>query len=137
MIAAIRKLWAEAMRPTIGSGYLWAVIGISHVMLGAALQGVLGASGAAARLVVAFGYWMLKERGDLRRGGSLRDGVVDAALVGVGAFYSALVADRGDRRDHCRGHHQGNTANDSEERNAVNAWGPKGGLTQDPNAVQS
>lgn len=88
MSASIRRLWAEAMRPTIGSGYLWAVIGISHVMLGAALQGVLGASGAAARLVLTVVYWILKERGDLRRGGSLRDGIVDAALVGVGAFYS-------------------------------------------------
>ena len=69
-------------------GYTWAVVGIGHVMLGAALQGLLGWSGAALRVLIAVGYWLAKERGDIRRGGALRDGLVDAAFVGVGAFYS-------------------------------------------------
>ncbi|MDO5643693.1 MAG: hypothetical protein Q4G26_15075 [Paracoccus sp. (in: a-proteobacteria)] len=70
------------------SGYLWALIGLGHVMLGAMLQGLLGAAGAAARLGLAIGYWLIKERADLRRGGSLRDGLIDAGFVGVGAFYT-------------------------------------------------
>lgn len=61
--------------------------GTAHT-LGAALQGLLGASAAAARLGVAAAYWLLKERKDLTRGGGWRDGLVDAALVGVGAFYT-------------------------------------------------
>ncbi|MFV0409457.1 MAG: hypothetical protein ACK5LJ_07085 [Paracoccus sp. (in: a-proteobacteria)] len=69
-------------------GYQWAVIGLGHVMLGAALQGLLGAAGVAMRLLIAVMYWLIKERGDVRRGGGLRDGLVDTALVGVGAFYA-------------------------------------------------
>lgn len=88
MRAAIRRLLTEIAQPTIGGGYLWAVIAIGHVMLGAVLQGILGAAGAGARLAIGMGYWLIKERRDLRRGGSLRDGLADAALVAVGAFYS-------------------------------------------------
>ncbi len=86
---ALRRLIATIRTPSRADedGYTWALIGIGHVMLGAALQGLLGAAGAAARLLIAAGYWAVKERRDLRRGGGLRDGLVDAGLVCVGAFY--------------------------------------------------
>ncbi len=86
---ALRQLIGTILMPSPRdeSGYDWAVIGIGHVMLGAALQGVLGASGAALRLSIAMAYWAVKERGDLKRGGNLRDGLVDAALVAYGACY--------------------------------------------------
>lgn len=89
-MTALRRLITSILTPSARAedGYTWAVIGIGHVMLGAALQGLLGAVGAAARLLITAGYWLAKERGDLKRGGSLRDGLVDAAFVGVGAFYS-------------------------------------------------
>lgn len=83
----INRLINEIMTPTDGSPYLWAIIGIGHVMLGALLQGLLGATAAIARLSLAIVYWFIKERGDLKRGGSLKDGLIDSAFVGVGAFY--------------------------------------------------
>lgn len=85
---ALRRLLAIIASPTDGDSYQWAVIGLGHVMLGAALQGLLGVTAAAARLALAALYWIAKERGDLRRGGSLRDGLIDAAFVGVGCFYT-------------------------------------------------
>ena len=85
---ALRRLLAIIAAPTDGDSYEWAVIGLGHVMLGAALQGLLGVTAAAARLALAALYWVAKERGDLRRGGALRDGLVDTALVGVGCFYA-------------------------------------------------
>ena len=84
---ALRRLLAIIASPTDGDSYQWAVIGLGHVMLGAALQGLLGVTAAAARLALAALYWVAKERGDLRRGGALRDGIVDTAFVGVGCFY--------------------------------------------------
>ena len=89
---ALRRLLAEVMQPTDGTPYVWAVIALGHVMLGAALQGALGATAAAARLGLALAYWIAKERGDLRRGGGVRDGLIDAAFVAVGAFYDGSRA---------------------------------------------
>ena len=91
-MTALRRLIREIMTPTDGSPYFWAVIALGHVMLGAALQGALGWTAAGARLALALAYWWAKERGDLRRGGSLRDGLIDAAFVGVGAFYDGSRA---------------------------------------------
>ena len=88
-MTALRNLIAIILTPSQRDedGYLWAVIAIGHVMLGAALQGLLGAAGAATRLGIGLAYWLAKERGDLRRGGGWRDGLVDTAFVGIGAFY--------------------------------------------------
>ena len=91
-MTALRRLIREIMTPTDGSPYVWAVIALGHVMLGAAMQGALGWTAAGARLALALAYWWAKERGDLRRGGSLRDGLIDAAFVGVGAFYDGSRA---------------------------------------------
>lgn len=91
-MTALRRLIHEITSPTEGSPYVWAVIALGHVMLGAALQGALGWTAAVARTALAVTYWWAKERGDLRRGGSLRDGLIDAAFVGVGAFYDGSRA---------------------------------------------
>lgn len=88
-MTALRRLIDIIATPSLPDedGYQWALIGIGHVMLGAALQGAVGAAGAVARLMITVAYWLAKERGDLKRGGSWRDGLIDAALVGFGAFY--------------------------------------------------
>ena len=41
-----------------------------------------------APVAVALAYWAAKELRDLRRGGNLWDGVVDAVGVGIGALYA-------------------------------------------------
>lgn len=87
MIEAVRRLYKEICSPTYGGGYLWAIIAIGHVMLGAMLQGALGALGVAARLSIGIVYWCVKERRDLKRKGSLKDGLIDSTFVVVGAFY--------------------------------------------------
>lgn len=69
------------------SAYDKSVIAIGHVMLGAALAAVLGVYTAPARLSLSVAYWLIKERGDLKRGGSWRDGLWDAAFVGFGGLY--------------------------------------------------
>ncbi len=56
-------------------------------MVGAALASILGAVSAAFRLFAALGYWFVKERSDLRRGGDFRDGLVDTAFVYLGCYY--------------------------------------------------
>ena len=55
---ALRRLLAIIAAPTDGDSYQWAVIGLGHVMLGAALQGLLGVTAAAARLALAALYWV-------------------------------------------------------------------------------
>lgn len=72
--------------------YQRAVTGIAHMVLGAALAAVLAPDWALGALalrlvVVAAVYWLAKERGDLRRGGTLADGLEDAALVALGSLY--------------------------------------------------
>lgn len=89
MIAAI---WAEIMTPSTFSGplekaYRRAVIGLAHAMLGAALVGALPGYGWPLGLALGAIYWWGKERGDLRRGGDLMDGIEDALMVSLGAWY--------------------------------------------------
>ena len=36
---------------------------------------------------MAVAYWLAKERGDLRRGGALWDGMEDAVMICVGTYY--------------------------------------------------
>lgn len=80
--AGLRDLWAEMMRPSGADEppYKWMVIGIAHAMLGAALSW--------GGLLVAAVYWWIKERGDLRRGGAWRDGLVDTGFVALGTLYA-------------------------------------------------
>ncbi len=39
-------------------------------------------------LAIAVAYWLVKERGDLRRRGAVLDGLEDALMVCLGAFYT-------------------------------------------------
>lgn len=85
-------IWREINTPTgqigpLSRAYARAMSGIGHAMLGAAAAGVLGGWGIAFGLGVAVAYWMAKERGDLRRGGAIWDGLEDATLVCIGTYY--------------------------------------------------
>lgn len=92
MNAALHAIWAEIVTPSHAGEppYLWMLIAIGHAVLGAllalALPGWLAVAGRVTPVLI---YWLIKERGDLRRGGSLRDGLVDTGFVGLGLFYGA------------------------------------------------
>ena len=100
MSRAVDLILAEIATPTgqvgpLGGAYLRAVSGIGHALLGAAFFAPLGLLGLGAPLIVraaivALIYWLAKERGDLRRGGSLWDGIEDAICVSLGAWYGAV-----------------------------------------------
>ena len=90
-------IWDDLLTPgSDGSaGYRRAVIGIAHAMLGAAMAAPLMAWGGpeaaliapALRAAVALIYSLVKEAGDLRRGGTLADGIEDTIFVHLGTFY--------------------------------------------------
>ena len=83
-------LWRDLMEPSEGTPYSRAVIGAGHALVGAAIVSLLpdwALVAASVRVLVAVLYWTLKEAGDLRRGGDLRDGLEDAAFVWLGAYY--------------------------------------------------
>lgn len=42
-----------------------------------------GLTAAAARGLIPVLYWLVKERADLAKGGSVRDGLIDAAFVAL------------------------------------------------------
>lgn len=63
--------------------YLFILIAIGHALLGA----VLSWGGFA----IAVLYWVVKERGDLKRGGAWRDGFVDTGFVAVGLLYDGSI----------------------------------------------
>ena len=44
----------------------------------------------SAALSVALAYWLLKERGDLKRGGAVLDGLEDTAMVALGTYYGPV-----------------------------------------------
>lgn len=75
----------------LDGAYRRAVTGIAHMTLGAALASLAPAEvaiwGAVARLAIVAVYWIAKEARDLRRGGTLADGIEDAACVALGCFF--------------------------------------------------
>lgn len=89
----IDRLWRQLETPDSAAvpsrAYIRAVIAIGHAMLGAAAVGILGGSGLWVAGALAGVYWLLKERADLQRGGSVWDGLEDAVMVGLGAWYGA------------------------------------------------
>ncbi|MDH5796940.1 MAG: hypothetical protein OEZ19_00105 [Paracoccaceae bacterium] len=88
MIDAIRRVIAELKKPGYGgSPYIRGIIGIAHSVVGAAMAEFFGVYGTGAALGIGAGYWYLKERGDLRRGGAWKDGIEDAIFVAIGAWY--------------------------------------------------
>jgi hypothetical protein len=94
------SFWAaffdEIGRPTgtapgpLHAAYERAVVGMAHMALGAAAASILpmewAVLGAVARLTVMAVYWLAKESGDLKRGGTVADGIEDAACVGLGCW---------------------------------------------------
>jgi hypothetical protein len=101
-VTFIRAIWDELARPStlppgpLHGAYERAVIGMAHMVIGAALASLVApewASGAATARLVAAVYWLAKERADLKRGGTLADGLEDTACVGIGAWiWSPWVA---------------------------------------------
>lgn len=89
-MTALRRLLAELATPEDGRPYVWATIFLGHAVLGLAIGQALGAEAAGIRALIALVYWLAKERGDLSRGGSLRDGLIDAAAVWAGAYMVEL-----------------------------------------------
>lgn len=91
----IRLIWAELDTPTgqtgpLSAAYARAAGGVWHAVFGAALVQSLGLGfGLATGLALALVYWLVKERGDLRRGGAIMDGLEDAVMVWLGAWYGA------------------------------------------------
>jgi len=90
----LRRIWHELMTPstgTPGAFYVAGVIAMAHALLGAPLFVPVSAvlTGLPAALIVGAGYFLLKEIGDLRRGGSFWDGAEDAVMVSLGAWYGA------------------------------------------------
>jgi len=83
---------AELLTPSTEVGpldraYRRAIIGIAHSLLGAGLVAVFHGYGWPLGLALGIGYWLTKERGDLLRGGAILDGLEDATMVSLGAWY--------------------------------------------------
>jgi len=94
-MSVIDTIWAEINTPTgqigpLSSAYGRAMGGVGHAVLGAAFCAPLGVWGLAAAIPLAPLYWLTKERGDLRRGGRLWDGIEDATCVSLGAWYGVF-----------------------------------------------
>lgn len=93
-LATLRAIWAAIRTPSRPdeAAYDTLVISLAHAVLGAALAALtapLAVAGAVGRAALPVLYWFLKERGDLRRGGGLRDGLWDTAAVALGLAYGA------------------------------------------------
>jgi hypothetical protein len=92
-LAMLHTLWRILRTPSgvgpINPAHHRAATLLGHVVIGAALVAVTGTTAApVAGIAWAAGYWLVKERGDLRRGGGLRDGIEDAAAVLLGTAYA-------------------------------------------------
>lgn len=87
MLTRLSDLWRDLTTPSERAErpYLSLLIALGHAMLGAALP--IWGLGPAAALRLGLAYWLAKERADLKRGGSVRDGLTDTAFVAAGAFY--------------------------------------------------
>ena len=82
----INAIWAEILRPSgYDRPYPSATSAIAHGVLGACVA-PFGWWGLSTAISVALAYWLLKERGDLKRGAWL-DGLEDAAMVALGTYY--------------------------------------------------
>lgn len=59
-----------------------------HALLGAALVVLFPAwQGLTLGLTIGAGYWLWKERPDIKAGGGVRDGLIDAGAVWLGTYY--------------------------------------------------
>jgi hypothetical protein len=94
MKAALRSIWCEIVQPSKPDepAYYVMLIAVGHALLGASLAPLdIAAWFAAGRFAIPVIYWALKEWGDLRRGGSILDGLVDTGFVALGAIYAGQV----------------------------------------------
>ena len=87
-----RDFWNDVMTPGPGETPRdWAATQAGHALIGAAAASTIAAlmpmSSAAIIILTIVLYAFAKEFSDLRRGGTPRDGLIDTAFVGVGAFY--------------------------------------------------
>lgn len=87
MLQAIIATIRDLSTPAVGSPYIRGVIWIGHAMVGAAFVSGFGLIGLLPALAIGALYWTVKERGDLRRGGALSDGIEDALGVAMGGLY--------------------------------------------------
>ncbi len=84
---ALLNVIADLATPGVGSPYMRGVIGSAHALVGAAMMSFLGVAGVAWAVCLGAAYWLIKESGDVRRGGASRDGIEDALFVCMGALY--------------------------------------------------
>jgi hypothetical protein len=87
----ISSIWQELSTPSnqvgpLDRAYRRALIGVGHALLGAALVSALPGYGWPLGLALGAAYWLIKERGDLLRGGGIVDGIEDAVMVSLGAW---------------------------------------------------
>ncbi len=87
MLQAIIATIRDLSTPAVGTPYIRGVIWIGHAMVGAAFVSGFGLIGLFPALAIGVLYWIAKERGDLRRGGALSDGIEDALGVAMGGLY--------------------------------------------------
>lgn len=83
---ALLLIWREIVQPSRPNEapYLRLLIALGHGVLGAALfelSALWGFGVGLARALIPLAYWLLKERADLRKGGSVVDSIFDALFV--------------------------------------------------------
>ena len=82
-------LWSDLSTPSKAddSPYDVLIQAVGHAMLGATIGLFFALAVASWRLLLPVGYWLVKERADLRKGGGVVDGLVDTGFVLFGTFY--------------------------------------------------
>jgi len=91
----INLILAELQTPDgqigpLHGAYRRAATGVWHAVLGAALCAHLGLWGVGFAFLLAVAYWLVKERRDYARGGAVWDGLEDAVMVSLGAWYGPV-----------------------------------------------
>lgn len=87
----VKSIWAEIVTPSKLNEppYYVMLIAVGHALLGASFAWVdFGVVLVGVRLLVPLVYWLWKERADLRKGGNVADGVIDAGFVALGTTYA-------------------------------------------------
>jgi len=95
MMRFIHQMIAELRTPSgqvgpLSQAYGRGAVAAWHMMLGAVAALPMGDLQWLYGLLVALAYWIVKETGDLRRGGDFADGLEDAACVYLGTFCGPL-----------------------------------------------
>lgn len=89
----MEAIWKEILTPSRSdeTRYARMVIAIAHAVLGAALTTLtmeLAIAATVARALIPVAYWVIKERADIAKGGSVRDSTIDTFFVWLGTFYT-------------------------------------------------